>query len=165
MPKLVVLTVGFNERSLDVKPEKTTIGRLEDNQFCLSEPSVSSHHCEVWAKGDEIVVKDLGSTNGSFVNEKQIEAGKEVTVRPGQTLRLGQVELRYETGKKQTEQARATVKLGEGGGQTIVMSKNSAFAKKSNNINKIFLAVGGLLVVVIVVLLVKALTSVSGSGQ
>jgi Na+-transporting NADH:ubiquinone oxidoreductase subunit NqrD len=57
------------------------------------------------------------------------------------------------------------VKLGEGGGQTIVMSKNSAFAKKSNNINKIFLAVGGWLGVVSVVLLIKALTSVSGSGQ
>jgi pSer/pThr/pTyr-binding forkhead associated (FHA) protein len=165
MPKLVVLTVGFNERSLDVKPEKTTIGRLDDNQFCLPEPSVSSHHCEIWSKGDDIVVKDLGSTNGSFINEKQLEAGKEATVRPGQTLRLGQIELRYETGKKQTEQARSTVKIGESGGQTIVMSKNSAFAKKSNSINKIFLAVGAVLVIAIIVLLVIALTSVGGPAQ
>jgi pSer/pThr/pTyr-binding forkhead associated (FHA) protein len=76
MPKLVVLTVGFNDRSLEVKPEKASIGRVDDNQFCIAEPSVSSHHCEVWSKGDEIVVKDLGSTNGSFINEKALAADK-----------------------------------------------------------------------------------------
>jgi pSer/pThr/pTyr-binding forkhead associated (FHA) protein len=166
MPKLVVLTVGFNDRSLEVKPEKTTVGRLDDNQFQISEPSISSHHCEIWAKGDDIIVKDLGSTNGTFLNEKQIEANKEAALRPGQVLRLGQVELRYETGKKQTEQARQTVKLGEGGfGQTVVMSKNSAFTKKDNKLNKIFIAVGALLVIAIIVFLVIAFTSVSGTPQ
>ncbi len=167
MPKLVVLTVGFNDRSLEVKPEKTTVGRVEDNQFQLAEPSVSSHHCEIWAKGDDIIIKDLGSTNGSYVNEKQIEANKEATLRPGQVLRLGQIELRYETGKKQTDQPRQTVKIPAGGtGQTLVMSKNSAFTKKDNKTNKIFLIVGGVLVVAIVILLVIALTKVSGSpGQ
>ena len=167
MPKLVVLTVGFNDRSLEVKPEKTTVGRVEDNQFQLAEPSVSSHHCEIWAKGDDIIIKDLGSTNGSYVNEKQVEANKEATLRPGQVLRLGQIELRYETGKKQTDQPRQTVKIPAGGtGQTLVMSKNSAFTKKDNKTNKIFLIVGGVLVVAIVILLVIALTKVSGSpGQ
>ena len=162
MPKLVVLTVGFNDRSLEVKSEKTTVGRLDDNQFQLAEPSISSHHCEIWTKGDDIVIKDLGSTNGSFVNEKPVEANKEAALRPGQVLRLGQVELRYETGKKQTEQARQTVKLGDGGmGQTVVMSKNSAFTKKDNKLNKIFIAVGALLVIAIIVFLVIAFTSVS----
>ena len=167
MPKLVVLTVGFNDRSLEVKPEKTTVGRVEDNQFQLAEPSVSSHHCEIWAKGDDIIIKDLGSTNGSYVNEKQLEANKEGTLRPGQVLRLGQIELRYETGKKQTDQPRQTVKIPAGGtGQTLVMSKNSAFTKKDNKTNKIFLIVGGVLVVAIIILLVIALTKVSGGpGQ
>ncbi|HTH46458.1 MAG TPA: FHA domain-containing protein [Candidatus Limnocylindria bacterium] len=166
MPKLVVLTVGFNDRSLEVKPEKTTVGRLEDNQFPLAEPSVSSHHCEIWAKGDDIVIKDLGSTNGSYINEKQLEPNKEATLRPGQVLRLGQIELRYETGKKQTDQPRQTVKISDlSTGQTMVMSKNSAFTKKDNKINKIFLIVGAVLVVAIIILLVIALTSVSGTGQ
>jgi len=167
MPKLVVLTVGFNDRSLEVKPDKASIGRVDDNQFCIAEPSVSSHHCEVWSKGDEIVVKDLGSTNGSFINEKALEANKEVALRPGQVLRLGQIELRYETGKKQTEQPRPTVKLGEAaaGGQTLVMSKNSAFTKKNNNLNKVFLGVGVVLVLVIIVFLVIAFTSVSAPHE
>lgn len=166
MPKLIVLTVGFNDRSLEVKPEKTTVGRLDDNQFPLAEPSVSSHHCEIWAKGDDILIRDLGSTNGSFVNEKQVEPNKEATLRPGQVLRLGQVELRYETGKKQTDQPRHTVKISDANaGQTLVMSKNSAFTKKDNKLNKIFLAVGVVLVLAIVIFLVIAFTSVSGPAK
>jgi pSer/pThr/pTyr-binding forkhead associated (FHA) protein len=164
MPKLVVITVGFNDRSFEVKPDKTSIGRLDDNQICLAEPSISSHHCELYAKGDDIIVKDLNSTNGTFLNEKQLESGKEGTLRPGQVLRLGQVELRYETGKKQTEQPRATVKLGEAaGGQTVVISKNSAFAKKDNKVTKIFIGVGAVIVLAIIVVLYLAFNSASGS--
>jgi pSer/pThr/pTyr-binding forkhead associated (FHA) protein len=163
MPKLVCLTAGFNDRVFEVKPEKATIGRLEDNPYPVVEPSVSSHHCEVFVKGDDIVVKDLNSTNGTFINETQLSPEKETPLRPGQTLRLGQVEFRYETGKRQTDQARPAVKLGDApAGPTLVMSKNSAFGKKTNNTNKIFLAVGAVLVVIIIALLVIAF---SGIGQ
>lgn len=168
MPKLVVITAGFSDRAFEITADKATIGRVDDNKFVIPEPSVSSHHCEVHAKGDDIVVKDLGSTNGSFVNEGQLAPEKEVTLRPGQVLRLGQIELRYETGKRQdTAVARPAVKLGEGGGagQTVVMSKNSAFAKKNNNVNKIFLAVGAVLVIAIIVFLVIAFSGVNNTGQ
>ena len=151
MAKLVVLTEGFAGLSLEVKPEKTTIGRVDDNQFCIAEPSVSSHHCEVWTKGDDIIVRDLHSTNGTFVNEVQVPAEKDTPVRPGQILRLGQVQIRHETGKRQSDSQsqRQTVKIGDSG-QTIVVGKGSPFAKKSNNANKIFLAIGAVLVVVII---------------
>jgi pSer/pThr/pTyr-binding forkhead associated (FHA) protein len=148
MAKLVVLTEGFTGRTVEVATGKTTIGRVEDNAFSIMEPSVSSHHCEVWQKGDDIVVKDLGSTNGTYLNEVQLAAEKEGTLKPGQILRLGSVELRYETGKKQTEQARPTVRLGEG--NTVVISKESGFGKKSNQANKIFLGVGIVLALVII---------------
>lgn len=166
MPKLVVITVGFNDASYEVKPEKSSVGRLPDNQIPLPEPSVSSRHCELYAKGDEIVVKDLNSTNGTFINEKQLEAGKEVVLRPGQVLRLGQVELRYETGKKQTEQPRTTIKLGDAAvsGPTMVISKNSAFAKKDNKIAKISIGVGVVLLLAIFIFLYIAFSQASGPG-
>lgn len=166
MPKLVCLTAGFTDRVFDVPSEKASIGRLDDNRFPISEPSVSSHHCEVWTKGDDIVVKDLNSTNGTFINEAQLPAEKETPLRPGQTLRLGQVEFRYETGKRQTEQARPTVKIGEGVGSptTVIAKKNPQFAKKTNNTNKIFLAVGAVLVIVIVALLVIAFSGLGKSA-
>lgn len=164
MPKLVVITVGFNDLSFEVKPEKLSVGRQPDNQVSLPEASVSSHHCELFAKGDDIIVKDLNSTNGTFINEKQLEAGKEVPLRPGQVLRLGQVELRYETGKKQTEQPRTTVKLTDAAasGPTMVISKNSAFAKKDNKITKISIGIGVVLGLIIIVLLYIAFNSASG---
>ena len=163
MAKLVVLTEGFTGRTLDLATAKTSLGRVDDNQFTLPEPSVSSHHCEVWLKGDDLIVKDLGSTNGTFLNEVQLGAEKEGTLKPGQILRLGQVELRYETGKKQSEQPRQTVRLGEG--STMVMTKEAGFGKKNNKVNKIFIGVGILLGVVTLGLLAMAFLKLSGSSS
>jgi pSer/pThr/pTyr-binding forkhead associated (FHA) protein len=163
MAKLVVLTEGFTGRTLDLATAKTSLGRVDDNQFTLPEPSVSSHHCEVWLKGDDLIVKDLGSTNGTFLNEVQLGAEKEGTLKPGQILRLGQVELRYETGKKQSEQPRQTVRIGEG--STMVMTKEAGFGKKNNKVNKIFIGVGILLGVVTLGLLALAFLKLSGSSS
>ena len=149
MAKLVVLTEGFTGRSTELATTKTTLGRVEDNQFCLAEPSVSSHHCEVWLKNDDLMVRDLNSTNGTYLNDVQLAPEKDGVLKPGQILRLGQVELRYETGKKQTEQPRSTVRLGEG--NTMVMTKEAGFGKKSNKVNKIFIAVGAVLGLIIIV--------------
>ena len=159
MAKLSVLSEGFNGLSFEVKTEKASIGRLDDNSFSIPEASVSSHHCEVWLKGDDVVVKDLGSTNGSFINELQLAAEKEAVLRPGQILRLGQVQLRFETGMKQSDASRQTVKIGAG---TLAgTANNTAFAKKSNNANKVFFAAGGLLLLIIIAALVYAFGNLS----
>ena len=78
-----------------MKADKTTIGRVEDNTFQIAEPSVSSHHCEVLLRGNEVVIKDLNSTNGTFINDEKIT---ESVLKPGQKLRLGQIELQLENG-------------------------------------------------------------------
>src|ERR1700690_3122941 len=94
MAKLVVLSAGMTGRTQELKVDKTTIGRVEDNTFQLAEPSVSSHHCEVLLRGTEIVVRDLNSTNGTFINGHQVTG--EAPLKPGQILRLGQIEMRLE---------------------------------------------------------------------
>lgn len=93
MAKLVVLSAGLNGRSHEIV-DKTTIGRVEDNSFQIAEPSVSSHHCEVVLRGSDVVVRDLNSTNGTFINGEKIS---ESVLKPGQTLRLGQIELQILT--------------------------------------------------------------------
>jgi pSer/pThr/pTyr-binding forkhead associated (FHA) protein len=93
MAKLVVLSAGLNGRSHEIV-DKTTIGRVEDNSFQIAEPSVSSHHCEILLRGSDVVVKDLNSTNGTFINGEKIS---ERILKPGQTLRLGQIELQLLT--------------------------------------------------------------------
>jgi pSer/pThr/pTyr-binding forkhead associated (FHA) protein len=96
MAKLVLLSAGLTGRTHELKGEKTTVGRVEDNMFQVAEPSVSSHHCEILLRGNDVVVRDLNSTNGTFINgEKIIES----PLKPGQILRLGQIEMRLETGE------------------------------------------------------------------
>jgi pSer/pThr/pTyr-binding forkhead associated (FHA) protein len=94
MAKLVVLSAGLNGRTHDLNVDKTTIGRVEDNTFQIADPSVSSHHCEVLLRGTDVVIKDLNSTNGSFINGEKIS---ESVLKPGQTLKLGQIELQLLT--------------------------------------------------------------------
>src|SRR3974377_521887 len=93
MAKLVVLSVGMTGRTQELKADKTTIGRVEDNTFQIAEPSVSSHHCEVLLRGNDVIVRDLNSTNGTFINGEKVT---ESPLKPGQILRLGQIEMRLE---------------------------------------------------------------------
>lgn len=94
MAKLVVLTQSLAGRSYDLATERTTVGRVEDNSFQIEEPSVSSRHCEILLRGSDVVIKDLNSTNGTFINGEKIAEG---VLKPGQTLRLGNVELKLDT--------------------------------------------------------------------
>lgn len=160
MAKLVVLTKGFEGRSCELKAERTTVGRVDDNDVALSEPSVSSHHCEILLRGDRIFVKDLGSTNGTYVNDRKFGEGP---VKPGQKLRLGQVELMIDdgsgvvarTGKQVGALPPGGVKLDELEQGTKIVE--SPFEKKSNKLNKIFLYGGIGLGLVIIGLLAYAI--------
>jgi hypothetical protein len=93
MAKLVILSQGMAGRMHELTVDRTTIGRVEDNTFQIADPSVSSHHCEVLLRGSDVVVRDLNSTNGSYINDAQIT---ESVLKPGQKLRLGQIELKLE---------------------------------------------------------------------
>ena len=93
MAKLVIQNQGMTGRACELNTDRTTIGRVEDNTFQIADPSVSSHHCEVQLRGSEIFIRDLNSTNGSYHQWRE-DHGK--VLKPGQTLRLGQVELKLE---------------------------------------------------------------------
>jgi pSer/pThr/pTyr-binding forkhead associated (FHA) protein len=162
MARLVILSEGFTGKAFDLKVDKTTIGRLEDNSntFPIPEGSISSHHCEVLLRGDEVIVHDLNSTNGTFINGRQITG--EAVLKPGQILRLGQVEIRLEDASAQKTPAKKLpdqtmvipqgVKLGQDPSTKAVPFDKTTFAKKSNTANKIFIAVVVLLAIVVVVL-------------
>jgi FHA domain len=71
MPKLILL---FEGRTLSdfavVSP--LTIGRVPDNTIVIDNPAVSAHHARVTVEGADVVLEDLHSTNGTFVNEQPI---------------------------------------------------------------------------------------------
>src|SRR6185437_253418 len=165
---------GLTGRSYELKVEKTTIGRLEDNAFQIPDQSVSSHHCEVLLKGNEVAVRDLNSTNGTYINGEKIT---EHALKPGQILRLGSIEVRLEgegpsgaaspsEKKKMDPNTRVIprgVKLGEAEqGAGVKFDKNSPFAKKSNKTNMIFIVVGVVLGLIIISFLVMAFLRMRG---
>ncbi len=96
MARLVIQNQGMIGRAHELAVERTTIGRVEDNTFQIADPSVSSHHCEALLRGSEVLIRDLNSTNGTFINDTRITEG---VLKPGQILRLGQVELKLENGE------------------------------------------------------------------
>ncbi len=49
-----------------------TIGRLPDNDIVIENPAVSGHHACVFRDGDRFAIEDLGSRNGTFVNERRV---------------------------------------------------------------------------------------------
>jgi pSer/pThr/pTyr-binding forkhead associated (FHA) protein len=160
MARLVILSEGFTGKAHELTVDKTTIGRVDDNSFPIPEGSVSSHHCEVLLRGSDIVIHDLNSTNGTFINGHQVTG--EAVLKPGQILRLGQVEIRLEDGSAQKAQPKKLpdqtmvipqgVKLGQEPSTKAVAFDKTTFAKKSNTANKIFIGVIVLLAVVVIVL-------------
>jgi len=72
---------------------KARIGRSEESEIVLVDPSVSRAHAVVEIDAGEAVVRDLGSTNGTFVNGRRIEAKP---LRDGDELRFGNTRMRFE---------------------------------------------------------------------
>jgi hypothetical protein len=79
MPAEIHLAAGRNR-----------LGREGENDFLVPHPSVSRQHCEVWLTEDAVLVRDLGSRNGTFVEDARVE---EAQIESGQKLRLGDVEM------------------------------------------------------------------------
>lgn len=165
MAKLVILSEGMTGRSHELTADKTSIGRVEDNAFTITDPSVSSHHCEVLLKGTEVVIRDLNSTNGTYINGEKIS---EATLKPGQILRLGQIELRLDTGSpdaaaKKPVDGTMVMQRGvsltdlEQGARGGFDTAGKGFAKKDNKVNKIFwiaaIAIGCVIVVILIYVL------------
>jgi pSer/pThr/pTyr-binding forkhead associated (FHA) protein len=126
-------------------------------------------------RGSDIVVKDLNSTNGTYINDEQIT---EAVLKPGQTLRLGMVELQLENGnapasatappstKKTTVPVRppAGVKIDElERPKPLGISPNSPFKKKTNKVNLIFAGIGIVLAILVIIFLVIAITKTGHS--
>jgi transglutaminase-like putative cysteine protease len=65
-----------------------TVGRAGDNDVVLDDATVSSHHARLSWQGSALVIEDLSSANGTFVDGKRIRNAR---TRPGVELRLGQV--------------------------------------------------------------------------
>jgi hypothetical protein len=81
------------ERTLDSAP--VTVGRGSQNDITLDgDDYASARHARIEPRRDGVWVEDVGSTNGTYLNGIKLTRARKLT--PGDVLRVGETELRYE---------------------------------------------------------------------
>lgn len=93
MAKLLIRSNGFNQQVIHLKLGTNHFGRSPQNDFQLEHPTISARHCDVVLSAEGVEVRDCDSTNGTFINGRQI---KSALLSAGQILNLGDVELLVE---------------------------------------------------------------------
>jgi predicted component of type VI protein secretion system len=90
--KLVVLAGAKQGLEIPLKKDKFLIGRAKECALRAGSEAISRRHCAIVRAGDRVTVRDLGSRNGTYVNDERIE--KEVPLSVGDELRVGPLKFR-----------------------------------------------------------------------
>src|SRR5712692_4291711 len=91
----VILTEkGGPTQRLDFDAEEITVGRVDENDICLPKGNISKKHTKIVVKDGKIIVLDLKSTNGTYVNGKKL-AGPQV-ISPTDKVYIGDFILNVE---------------------------------------------------------------------
>ena len=91
-PLLEIQTGKHRGRRVKLTDAETIIGRADDAKIRISSDDVSRHHCKLIVQDEDILVRDLESRNGTFVNGRPIEG--ELILKPGGTLAVGPMVLK-----------------------------------------------------------------------
>lgn len=94
MPELII---KYPDRSPDTFPLgrlRITIGRSARNDLCIPDPFASRVHAEVRKEGDEYILQDLGSANGTLYNGAPV--GGPLALTPGGRIQIGETEIIFD---------------------------------------------------------------------
>jgi predicted component of type VI protein secretion system len=139
MPKLQILSGVLEGKVIDLIEERITAGRAADNVIRLEDGTVSHHHAVLVLDGSDYKLRDLNSTNGTRVNGLRIV---ETKLRNGDAVRLGSVEMRFESDVMQTSQPLPPTQtgvdlsqVGQGSAPPPTFSSASPFGRKKSTTN------------------------------
>jgi hypothetical protein len=90
--ELVVINGGSPGASFPLAKDRVIIGRMGESDVVLDDPGASRRHAEVRRRDGEFVITDLGSTNGTMVNEARIG---ERTLEEGDRITIGRTILEF----------------------------------------------------------------------
>ncbi|HEY3866111.1 MAG TPA: FHA domain-containing protein [Solirubrobacteraceae bacterium] len=94
-PKLVVERApGHDPGMIYDLDGDIVLGRGERAEIRLEDPFASSRHARVYEQGNIVVIEDLGSTNGTYLNEELLETPR--PLHPGDRVRIGDSEFAFE---------------------------------------------------------------------
>ncbi len=91
--RIVVAEGPDRGKDLVIDRERVTIGRSVICDMVLADKAVSGTHFEVVAGEQGFILRDLGSTNGTYCGDMRI---REVWIKPGSVIRVGQSQIRFE---------------------------------------------------------------------
>lgn len=98
--RLSVISGPATGRELVIGKERVTIGRSSICDLVLDDPAVSSTHCEVEMSEVGVILRDLDSTNGTFIGEVRV---REAWLKPEMVLRVGESHIRFESAEGHVE--------------------------------------------------------------
>lgn len=101
---LLILTGKHKGKTLTLTSDVVIIGRDPQANIRVNSNEVSRKHCEIRVQGDRLIVKDLGSRNGTFINGDIIFS--ETELKPGQTLHVGTMVFELQGRKPSSSPAR-----------------------------------------------------------
>jgi pSer/pThr/pTyr-binding forkhead associated (FHA) protein len=94
-PRLeVIAAMGFQPGTEFDVGQGATLGRSDAAEIRVDDPFASSAHARVYARGDFMYLEDMGSTNGTYLNGRQIRAPEQLKV--ADLIRIGDTEYRYQ---------------------------------------------------------------------
>ena len=94
-PRLeVVAAMGHEPGTTFDVGEGATFGRSNGADIRVDDPFASSAHARIFDRGGFMYVEDMGSTNGTYLNGRQLKTAERLSM--GDTIRIGDSEYRYE---------------------------------------------------------------------
>jgi signal transduction histidine kinase len=102
--RLLIIKGTDEGKQFELTEPRLGIGRDTQNQIRLHDTEVSRKHAECVAVDDGYVLRDLGSANGTFVNNKKIS---ETPLQAGDRVQIGQTVLVYSAGRGEAQQTQS----------------------------------------------------------
>jgi hypothetical protein len=129
-PRLVALDGRLAHACWDIPPGRSTIGRESATGIVVDDESVSRRHAMLSRDGGHVVLTDLRSTNGTWINDRRLYGAQEL--HPGDTVRLGQVSMAFESGAPSS--VAASYRFGDVGGPVNAGSGRQYIAGRDQHI-------------------------------
>jgi len=155
MPKLIVSLPDSGDASHDLTDPLITVGRISENSLQIEDASVSSRHAQLTVdESGDYILEDIGSTNGTSLNGRELEPETPHKLQDGDRIVFGKIEVGYVSenpaeARPLPEAEEVAAVVAETSTRPADFSNASPFQKKKDKKDPIGLALIALAVVAI----------------
>lgn len=130
-PKITLLSEQLRGKSYELTKELYTVGRIEERDICIVDPTISTFHCTFTQEGNTYILRDNNSTNGTRINNVPIT---EQELQNSDIIQMGDVEMLYYCEEKAAQTTTRTltgINLTDNLSSSSSVTKMDAIAPKS----------------------------------